>query len=263
MTGFFDKSAQLKLKPFMVPAARIVDELANSRDTLEDEFLVDPSGFLASRLYGVSAKRIPRANLNAANQFIFSALSNSRFREWVAQYENKLADELATGDFSEIDKDRLRLDLAQALIDSAEPGLLLPIMGRNSLDCGPKLTIDPDMFDVDGTIGAAVQVSAIITGTPVVSGSPTPVITGAPVVLLSGVNPTVADVAVEIETLAYAVAVAAVFVAVVGVVLAATRHEGLPPNSLTRRIALTGADLNQISEALVHRANQLREAGKL
>lgn len=242
MANFFDSSVALKLKPFKDSTATILRELSDRR-TLEDEFLVDPSGYLASRLHGAAAAKIPRGRLNSANRFLFSIVSNEKFLGWIKDYQELSLKTFETDPLAFIDKNKLRSDLAKAMIEFGDPeiiGAALPGNFKSGLGEDPEV-----VFDVIGTI----------QGWP---GQPTPVVIGAPVII--GVPANMASVAVEIETLIYAVAAVAVFVVAVAVIGAEARLGDRP---ILRDAFIDMRDMGNIADALVNMGNQLRLEGRL
>lgn len=262
MVDFFEKSAVLKIKPFAEPAAQILSELAEDESKLKNDFLSDPSSFFAGKLYGAYSENIPKSTLNDANKFLFSALSNKKFCDWIEAYSDELKKELESGDLAEIDKDKLRMDLAEAMIDSADPSILLPAMSRSQRIGGVTFNSDDPLFDPDGKLGLK-SVAPSVAMMAHAAGPSLGAAIGSELVP-AAFSPKIYDVAVEIETLVYAVAVAAVFVAAIGVVLAMTSSDDFTAKiNLTKDISVSGAEMNMISEALVERAAQLRSAGKL
>lgn len=248
MATYFNSSAALKLKPFKASAASILRELSE-RQVLEDEFLPDPSGFLASRLHGPAAVRIPRTKLNAANRFLFAIMSNEKFRGWINDYQENFLKQLEEDPLAIIDKDQLRMDLAKAMVEFGDAEIIGAILPGN---LRPGLGDDPEVvFDVIGNITGRPVLVNQVTSTEMTQ-----------VVSIAGGPGRIADVAVEIETLIYAVAavaVAAVAVAVV-VVGAAPRFSD---RAILRDVFVDTREMANIAESLIKIGNELRSRGRI
>lgn len=268
MPDYFRDSVVLKLKPFRKPVAAILDEL-NDGTVLEEEFLPDPAGFLALRLHGAAALRVPRRRLDAANRFLFSAMSNERFRAWMESYQEERLSEIEKDPYAVVDKERLLRDLAQAMAEAADPEIIASLLpGRFK----PRWD-DPDLvFDVIGTIKGppdwppgAVVLNQIVSQTVVQEVTQT--VTVIPTLALSGrlaPGGEVADVAVEIETVAYAVAAVAVFIVAVAVaVVGAQARDRFAGRPVLRDVFVNIHDMARIADSMARIGGELRGRGML
>jgi hypothetical protein len=244
MTSYFDSSAVLKLKPFKTSVAAILKELS-VKQVLEEEFLLDPAGFMAVRLHGHFASRIPRARLNSANKLLFSLMGNKGFVEWLDRYQERAVKVFQDDEFAVIDKSKIRYDFAKAIAEFGDADIINSALVGNVPQSSPP---DPgDVFDVIGNIAGRPDLSAIQT----VTSDLTAIGTGHR-------RLEAADVAVEIETLIYAVAAAAVFVVVVAVV---GRSAQPVDKVFYREMFVSSREIANIADALVQRSEQLRAKG--
>lgn len=155
MANFFDSSVALKLKPFKESAAAVVRELSD-RHVLEDEFLLDPTGFLVTRLHDTAAARIPRRQLNGANRFLFSVMSNEKFLGWIKSYQEQTLENLQADPLAVIDKEKVRVDLAKAMLEFGDPEIISAILPGNL-----GVRYDPD------AVSEAIGGNAMIVEGPV------------------------------------------------------------------------------------------------
>jgi hypothetical protein len=242
MNSFFSTSAALKLKPFRGRAAEILKELSD-KNTLEDEFLTDPAGFLSTRLHGDAARHVSRARLNSANRLLFSVMSNEKFVAWLSRYQEECLSQFDADEFAVIDKGKVRADFAKALAEFGDADIIEATLVGNVPHFGLD---DPDLvFDVIGNIKGRPDL-------PVVSQA----------LDMRGIGGNrgnwAADVAVEIETLVYAVAAVAVFVVAVAVVGKSARFGDRP---VFRDLFFSGRELANVADALTQRANAMRARG--
>jgi hypothetical protein len=247
MSSYFDSSIVLKLKPFKSSAAEIIRDLSDKR-ILEEEFLIDPAGYLAAKLHSQFASRIPRGRLNGANRFLFSVMSNEKFLGWLTEYQAQALKSFEEDPLAIIDKNKVRLDLAKAMVEFGDAEIIGAILPGN---LKPTPGDDPEVaFDVIGTIagGPVVLLMQVVT----TNSTQVQTIAGPPFEN--------ASVAVEIETLIYAVAAVAVFVVAVAVIGAEARFAD---RAILRDVFVDVRQMNNIAESLVQMGRELRNRGRL
>lgn len=163
----------------------------NDSEALRELFLKDPAGILSRRLFADSSLQLlTAARINQANRLLFSLLSNAKFLAWAREYEKALRERYqspkrpkkAAGDEDEATKTLVaKLDRAELYRD-----LVKATMEFADLEWFySRMVLDPDR-------------SAPVSPLPVPA-------------LLS------MDPVVCVEVAVYAVAVAAVFIAIVPV----------------------------------------------
>ncbi len=228
MSNFFDTSSSLRLKPFESSAADILDELASGSAEKIDSFLIDPSGYLLSKLDPGVIAQLPRNSLNSANRFLYSAISNPEFREWLDAYDVKLATMVDEDEFSEIDDSKIRSDVAEALSRFADPEIMEAL-----IESPPQPHLFPRPNDPKG-----LPPSFPLRPDPTTAISP-----GIAVVVWAVI----------------AVTVAAVALAVIG---AKAGRDSFHSERIGR-FRLSGQGMANIADMMVEYAERLREAGKL
>jgi hypothetical protein len=95
--------------------------------TLRNEFLADPTGVLQARVF-TGLPEIGTGELNQANRFLFSLLSNKEFMDWAAQWQRDHP-EAAAGEAGEqwsfrYDKTQLYRELTEAIVRFGDKEML-------------------------------------------------------------------------------------------------------------------------------------------
>lgn len=235
MTDYQSNSAALKLKPFEKPISSILSELTDREGALDD-LMVDPSGFMLQRISPNMSSKLPRTTVNAANKFLFSALSNEPFRNWLFEYNNTLIENVDTDEFAELDDVQIRKDLADALLKHGDPDTIAALISV------PQTPIIPGLSENDGCCCKD-------------DDSPYPIPDPF------GPTPVPESAAVAVAVLV--VAVVSVAVAALAVAVADTPDPaGLKSNRM-KAFSLTGNELLSVSEALMRYSERMRAAGKI
>lgn len=167
MSGYFDNSAELILKPFKKPIAELMKELKDDAPNLISEMKVDPTGYVLSRLYP-TAKFKHEPKISSANRFLFAVLGNDGFREWLKEYNSKLLAQDSKTQFTELDPDQIRKDFAEGLKKHADENVMKALL--ESAELGP-IEIFDDYINSDpkqvaaavvGPVAIAVAVAVVV-----------------------------------------------------------------------------------------------------
>jgi len=194
---------------------------------LRELYVRDPARVILKTVF--PDNRIPAAEINRGNRVLYALLSNDDFMEWAQQYESDLLrraqessqeqdpEAALRGYMAAMDRGALHRDLVEAVAAHADPELIAALTWRPD--------IRNRISDAASEIGAARLPEM--------------------------------DVAVDIETFVYAVAVAAVFAVAVGVVFI-----GAQPDDVMSRLDVQTV-ARQLASRLRDHGQDLRQAGAL
>ena len=241
MTDFFTNSFDLRLKPFAKPTAQILEELGGENKAFISAFKDDPAGYLTTRLAPQVAEKIPRATFSAANKFLFSALANKEFDQWLTDYNEKLTQEIYESEFPELNDTKIRTELAEGLLKYGDPSMLSALLEA------PQIPPSSPPKEGGGSCCCKKDDNNPLEPPEVNPFGPTP----APE-----------------NGAAVAVAIAVVVAVAIAVVAALVKVGDVPPDIdlRNRRLAtekVTGPLLVQLSEIITERANSLKAHGKI
>ncbi len=223
MSDYFENSASLRLKPFETSAAEILSELSAKDSDLIREFVDDPTGYLLSRLTPQAVAGFPRSTLSAANQFLYSALSNNGFKQWINNYNYELTSMINNDEFAQFDDAKIRIDVANALSEYADPSLMEALLKSSSVE------IDTSSMPFTSALGENTRYPFAPTG--------------------------------RVVLVALLVVIVTVVVAAADIVGAKSQYS--VKSEKLRSIRPSGSELADIAELLISQAEKLRNANKL
>lgn len=201
----------------------LLDRLDNDA-ALRRLYVSDPAGVIQKFVFP-DQTGVPAAEISRGNRLLYSLLSNEAFVEWAREYEQQLLADAR--------------EATQLEDEAAALNAYLTIVDRSKLHA--------DLAEAVARVADGDLIAAL---------------TWRPDLPRVGATrlPIAADVAVDIETFVYAVAVAAVFAVAVAAVFL-----GAVPERAERAISRVDvqAVANQISAELTTRASAVREAGAL
>jgi hypothetical protein len=199
-------------------------ERLDQEPALRDLYLRDPAGVIQKFVFPDQGG-VPSAEIARGNRLLYSLLSNTEFVQWAQEYEQGLI--LEAQEATSIEDPAAALNAYLTIVDRSRlhADLAEAVARTADAEVIGALTWRPDLPKVGATR-----------------------------------LPIAADIAVDIETFIYAVAVAAVFAVAVGVVFIGVVPEQ-PDRLLSRADLLNVA--NQLSEDLIDRSVVVKEAGTL
>ncbi len=194
----------------------------NASNSYREVFFNNPAEVLAHTVLNDTVS-IPSSQINRANLFLYALLSNKKFMDWTKHFQEKVQSDIAKLGQGEQSTEAIKSYLASLTKQKLYEELIN----------GMQSTIDRETWNI-----------LLVKGTgPGTSVKIPDVLREIKLAFVTGINQ---DVAVEIETLIYAVDVAAVFVVIVAVF-------GIPVSA-----ELTREDLAKLSNLV---SSRLREIG--
>jgi hypothetical protein len=119
----------LEYEGFAERARALTDEL-NTSASLRDRLLTDPTGVISEYLFPI-VSRVSQAEINQANRFLYSLLSNEPFMAWAADWQARHREAIADVESQvtiSLDKQQLYEELADAIIEFGDRETLHTLM---------------------------------------------------------------------------------------------------------------------------------------
>lgn len=137
---------------------RLISSLESKEAT--DLFVSNPVGML-SQHFPETIGKVNVDKISEANRLVFSIMANDKFRDWAVEYSNNIKQKFTLDDAKKLDKSKLRMDLAKAILDSGDKEIIYSLLGEQTRHDG--LTTEDMQSRIDSvvTVETAIAVIAV------------------------------------------------------------------------------------------------------